>query len=192
MKNQFGAAVAAVALCLATPAAAQNAEIKPVERPDPASLSLPDMAFKSTPRDVRRYDTYYYFHKPGVSYERAFADFDQCHGYALSSQLGLLTPTIIPLGAAALQDDSSRRAAYSNAFAMYGLVGLGIAAIFISEAEDDNARATVRKCMTYKHYGRYGLSRALFKKIDEGADAQRLGRWALIAAGPASQAEVLP
>lgn len=192
MKNQLGAALAAAALCLAMPATAQNTEIKPVERPDPASLSLPDMAFKPTPKDVRRYDTYYYFHKPGVSYEHAFADLDQCHGYALSSQLSVLTPTIIPLGAAALQDDSSRRAAYSNAFVMYGLIGMGLAAIFISEAEDDNARATVRKCMTYKHYVRYGLSRALFKKIEEGADAQRLGRWALIAAGPAPQAQVLP
>lgn len=192
MKNQLGAALAAAALCLAIPAAAQDAEIKPVERPDPTSLSLPDLAFKPTPRDIRRYDTYYYFHKPGVSYERAFADFDQCHGYALSSQLGMLTPTIIPLGAAAIQDGSSRRAAYSNAFAMYGLVGMGIAAIFISEAEDGNARATVRKCMTYKNYVRYGLNRALFKKIEEGTDAQRLGRWALIASGPAPQAEVLP
>jgi hypothetical protein len=104
----------------------------------------------------------------------------------------MLTPTIIPLGAAAVQDDSSRRAAYSNAFAMYGLIGMGIAAIFISEAEDGNARATVRKCMTYKHYDRYGLSRTLFKKIEEGTDAQRLGRWALLASGPAPQAEALP
>lgn len=188
MKNQLGAALAVAALCLAMPAAAQIIEIKPVERPDPASLSLPDMAFKPTPRDIRRYDTYYYFHKPGVSYERAFTDFDQCHGYALSSQFGMLTPTIIPLGAAAIQDESSRRAARANAFVMFGLLG----SILISEAEDGNARATVRKCMTYKKYVRYGLSRALFKKIEEGTDAQRLGRWALLAASPAPQTEVLP
>src|ERR1043165_3550951 len=68
-----------VACCLnATFAGAQTIVVKVLERPDPTTVTVPDMAFKPGRSDLRGFDDYFYFHKSGVSYERAFTDMDQC------------------------------------------------------------------------------------------------------------------
>jgi hypothetical protein len=76
-------------------------------------------------------------------------------------------------------------------FPMFGLGGMILANALIADAEADMAIATSRKCMAYKGYGRYGVSRALSKQIDSGDDAEKTGRRALIASGAAPKTGML-
>ena len=174
--------MAAVPLALLLSPASAQTVITPLERPDAASVTVPDMAgFKPTPKDARNFDDYFYFHKSGVSYERAFDDLEQCRVYAASAQLIAPMPTIIPVGDVATSGPKvSQR------------IGIGILpAILIASAEEDTAIATMRTCMAFKGYGRYGTSRALFKQIDQGSDTEKQARRAVIASGPAPAGEAI-
>src|SRR6266404_209962 len=66
-----GLAAAVMGVWLCSGAIANPWTIKPFERPERANITVPDLAFLPTPEDVRKYDTYYYFYKTGVSYEAA-------------------------------------------------------------------------------------------------------------------------
>lgn len=137
------------------------------------------VGFKPTPKDVRRFDDYYYFHKSGVSYEHAFADLEQCRVYAAMAQLIPRMPTVIPVGDVPVRTDGVRFGTPSP----FGYVGGAFANSLIAAGEEENSTATNRRCMTYKGYRRFGTSRALFKQIDGGGDAEKEARKALLASG---------
>jgi len=151
--------------------AEQDGVLKPLDRPDPNSVSV------STP-EVESGDAYFYFYKAGVSYQRAFSDLDECRMYSLQAQLTPVPPKFIPLGSDAVKSESTDRAA-----AQFGLVGLLIIGPIIRSGEEDAAEASNRRCMMYKGYGRYGTSRASWKQLKAGTEAERLARLALIASG---------
>jgi hypothetical protein len=183
------AALAALALAAlaATPAAADGT-LKPLDRPDPATVAVPDLAFTPKPGDVRNYDDYFYFYKPGVTYETAFADIDTCRMYGESARLSTLPPKFVPLGA-----DAVRR---PNAFAngagfQYGLVGVLIVGLIVEAAEEDATSSTSRRCLHYKGYVRYGTRWDIAKKISAGSDVERVARMARIASGSVPQTEAL-
>jgi hypothetical protein len=173
-------------LCLAglqLPANSQTV-ITPLERPNATSITVPDVAgFKPTPKDVRNFGDYFYFHKSGVSYERAFADLEQCRINAAMAQVTALVPTVMPLG-----DAPTTAPKLSQ---NYFLFGGPLMNILIAEAEDENGAATNRKCMAYKGYRRYGTSRVLFKQVDSGTTAEKQARRALIASGPVPGGEAM-
>ncbi len=180
------AAIAALALAgfAITPAIADGV-LKPLDRPDPATVTIPDLAFTPTPGDVRNYDDYFYFYKPGVTYETAFADIDTCRMYGESARLVTVPPKFVPLGADAVR----RPNAMANGVgAQYGVVGLLIAGLII---EEDATNATSRRCLHYKGYVRYGTRWDIAKKIAAGSDVERVARMASIAAGAAPQTEAL-
>lgn len=180
---QAGVAALAFSGLLVLPAAGQTA-ITLLQRPDAASITVPDMAsFKPAPSDMRRFDDYFYFHKEGVSYERAFADLEQCRINAAMAQLVPQVPEIIPVG-----DEATGNPQLSNRTFLFG--GM-IAAFLIAEAEGDYAAFTNRRCMAFKDYRRYGTSRALFKQLDSGSDTEKQARKALIASGPSPAAEAI-
>ena len=160
--------------------------LKPLERPDSTTITVPDMTFTPGKADLRRFDEYFYFHKSGVSYERAFADLDQCRMYSQMAQLVPLMPRYIPLGGDPVKTPGPSS---WNAFPMFGLVGVLMADIIVADVTEDLAIATGRKCMAYKGYQRYGTSRKIFKQIDSGTDTEKLTRKALIASGPEPQLE---
>jgi len=130
-------------------------------------------------------DDYSYFFKSDVSYETAFADLDECRMYSLEAHFGK-PPRFVPLGAAAVKGESllSNEAAQERVLLMWGLVGGLIANAFIQSAEDDAVDTANRRCMMYKGYSRYGITRATWKQITAGTDAEKLARLALIASGP--------
>jgi len=172
-----------------TPALAETETmLKPLERPDAATVAVPDMAFTPGKADIRRFDDYFYFHKDGVSYDRAFADLDQCRMYGQMVQLIPQIPAYVPLGGDAVKPPGPSG---SNAFMMSGFVGVFLAEIIIANAMESRAIATERKCLAYKGYLRYGTSRNIFKQIDGGTDTEKLARKALIASGPAPQTEAI-
>ena len=177
-----------VACCLnATFAGAQTIVVKVLERPDPTTVTVPDMAFKPGRSDLRGFDDYFYFHKSGVSYERAFTDMDQCRIQSEMAQLAPPIPRFIPLGGEPAKEPGFHVPVYSQ----YGVAGAIIGEIFIEAATEDLTAATGRKCMAYKGYHRYGTTRAIYKQIDSGTDGEKLARKAVIASGPPPQAEAL-
>jgi hypothetical protein len=191
--TRFGIALAVAGLALSTAAAADGViALEPLKAPDPATITAPALPLTFGPKDRIDADSYFYFHKQGVSYEAAFADLDQCRLYAQSATLFAQPPKFVPLGTTTIRRDpvTPNTDFYYN---QYGLVG-GVTASIIfmavtAQVNEDNHNATVRRCMAYKGYKRYGLSSAASGKIDTGTEAEKQARRALIAAGPAPQSK---
>ncbi|MGH3428466.1 MAG: hypothetical protein ACRDQZ_13015, partial [Mycobacteriales bacterium] len=160
-------------------AAAQ--QIVALTRPDPATVTIPDVTVPLSDRDARNFEDDYFFQKPGVSYETAFADIDTCRMYGLSARAISAPPTVVPLSGAVVQRSES---ASPRLFSQYGVVGGLIAGALIAEAEEDAAQGAVRRCLFYKGYRRYGTSRAVFDAINSGTDVDKAARMARIASGP--------
>ena len=190
MTNRWAPMAAIMGCWLASvPAWAENDTVlKPLERPDPATITLPDMTIKPTKPDPRRSDEYFYFHKSNVSYERAFSDLDQCRMYSQMAQLVAPMPRFIPLGGEQIEPTGPDG---WSTFPMFGFAGMMIANWLIAEGQEEMAITTNRRCMAYKGYQRYGISRAIFKQIESGTDTEKLARKARIASGSAPQTEAL-
>jgi hypothetical protein len=170
-----------VVLSMSGPLLADETSLRPLQRPDPASVTVAKL-------DVSSSDDYFYFWKPTVSYETAFSDLDDCRIYSLSANfLAGPPPRFVPFGS---QPTGSERGQSANigASGMYGPMGSAIAALIfapvVESVEDDNAQAANRRCMAYKGYSRYGTSSASWKQLRMGTDADKLARMALIASGP--------
>ncbi|HKY18346.1 MAG TPA: hypothetical protein VJL82_05380 [Rhizomicrobium sp.] len=156
--------------------------------PDPTTVTIPDLSFKPSKRDAGRYDEYFYFHKSGVSYEKAFTDLQECAAYSQVFQFMLSPPHFVPLGSEPYKADQSQH--YDNAFLQFGLIGVGILGFAMDILASYDERVNTRRCMGYKHYQRYGTSRAIWRQIDKGNVAsQKIARLALIASGPVPAGE---
>ncbi len=185
MRVSAGAAMVAC-LCLAAPPALADGPIAPLVRPDPATITVPDTTAPLKPNDARRADDYFYFYKPGVPYETAFADIDQCRIYSLQARLIAGPPRFVPLDAPAV----SHHIELQNA-AAYGVIGELIGGIIVAGAEDDAAIATNRRCMFYKGYRRYGTTHDIVRQIEAGTDTDKAARLARIASGAAPQTQAI-
>jgi hypothetical protein len=172
-------AVAAFLACLIiNPALAdERTVLKPLDRPDPASVTVPKL--ETTPSG-----DYFFFHKTGVTYERAFSDLDDCRIYSLQARLGILPPRFVPLGSTAMKSEGVPSGPF---FLMFGVVGALIAMPLVENAEGDNADTTNRRCMMYKGYSRYGTTREAWKQITAGTAADKLARMALMASAAEPQ-----
>jgi hypothetical protein len=181
----------AAALCLSgTPAVAQTF-MKQLERPDPATVSVPDIAFTPTKSDINHFDEYFYFHKPGVRYERAFADLNQCRTYGMVATVYGPPPVLAPLGGeldGQRIDPLGRKNPLTDKNGEY--VGI-LPAIFITNYMEELARGTERRCMMWKGYARYGVSRTLWQQIETGSAAEKLARMAVLASGPAPTVQAI-
>ena len=176
--------VAASLLACAGPAAAEG-ELKPLDPPDPARISVPDISAKPGRGDASDYDVHFFFHKPGVTYRAAFADLDECRMYALTTTVTAEPPRFVPLGSDTVQERNT------PIVSSYGLIGVALGAFLLERAEEESDRITVNRCMAYKGYARYGTSKAVWNQITAGSDAEKLAREALIASGPKPAAEAI-
>jgi hypothetical protein len=166
--------------------AAAEGGLKPLDPPDPASISVPHMPAVVEHNEAGDYDAYFYFYKPGVSYKSAFADYDQCRMYALTTKSVAVPPRFVPLGSDVIQEKKTTPAYWG-----YGVVGIIISEIFVEQDRRDTDRATIKRCMAYKGYLRYGTSEAIWTEINAGDDAESVARKALIASGPKPAAEAI-
>ncbi len=150
--------------------------------PDPATVVTPELAFTATPEDEGTFDKYYYFHRAETSFPEALADLRECDGFASG-----LTANY-----------QYQQAPYPYNGTMAGAAG-GIianammAAIFMPAEKRRVRRINMRRCMGYKGYGRFGLSKELWRKFnfEEGfsgeAEERRqamIAQQAKVAAGP--------
>jgi len=190
MPHRVKAAISVVVfLTLRSPVFAEEPALAPLERPSPASVSVQNLPLPSSQADRRGSDDYFYFHKSGVTYEVAFADLDQCRLYVLTSSWVTGAPRFVPLGANVVQMPTipaGKTAPSANA-PQYRLVGWFLAAAIVQPAWEEHGRDVNRRCMSFKGYRRYAVSRTVFEQIDVGTDAEKLARMALIASGPQPQ-----
>ncbi|MBX9859628.1 MAG: hypothetical protein K2Y20_08580 [Sphingomonas sp.] len=137
-----------LAAALALPAAAIAQEQAAPEGPDititdPEKIPLPTLSFTETPADVGDYDKYFYFARANTDFATAFADIKDC-------------------------DDLARNP--SGKWKSAGAGGILGALLDSAMNEGPAARATrrvsMRRCMFYKGYSRFGLPRALWVRFN--------------------------
>lgn len=180
--------LAAALICASRMGAAAAQDAGPIVMPDPATITVPDLAFKPTRGDIRNYDSYFYFNKPGVGYEKAFADIMECRSYSQVFSFMPPTPDFVPLGSEPYAADMSDK--YANAALGFGLIGVGVLGFAMDILSDYDKNSNMRRCMGYKGYKRYGTAYAVWRQIDKGKDeAPKIARLALIASGPSPLGE---
>lgn len=167
------------------PAAQANAAI------DPATLTMPNLAFTETPAISGDYDKYYFFHRADTGFAEAHADVLECDAFASglrTTRGGNGIPT------------------YAYAYGIGGVIG-GIAGSVLADAIHGSAarrkmrRINMRNCMGFKGYTRHGLSKDLWEAFNfeegngrENEESRRLAlaTQALVAsAGPKPATEAL-
>lgn len=186
-------AFAAVLACMALPAAAQENPVpgkgaEPMSDaewmgwvPDPAEIEMPVLDFTEDRDDRKNYEKYYYFHRADTGFAEALGDLRECDGFARGITRGSFYP-----------DTTAANAQYGMfagevAGAIVGAIGT---AIFAPAEARLTRRVSMRRCMFYKGYARFGLDKELWEafNFEEGTrdvaeeDRQRkLAQQALVA-----------
>lgn len=191
---RFAILAASAMLAAATPAVAQDTAEATTARkpandaewrawmPEEAAISMPALVFAESPEDATNYQKYYYFHRPDTSFADALADIRQCDEFARGLYGGDYYP------------NPAYTALYGVGGALGGAIGGAMAqAIYGSAEERRKRRVNMRRCMSFKGYQRYGLSKDLWQEFnfEEGnrevpeAERQRmLAMQAKVASGP--------
>lgn len=147
--------------------------------PDPATIALPDMTPTSDPGVIRDGWKHFYFHKAGVGYAEAYADFAECYRFLPVDGMSPLLPTFAP---------------WTEPLVLrpippgpnpYGLVGMGIAALVAGPLERRAYQARLRRCLEPRGYVRYALSEEVWERLVDNYSAQSIALQALAASGPA-------
>jgi len=183
MKISFllGCAVAAGLACGS--ASAQTAAAPAL--PDPASIKTPDVAAGAPELDASGDAKYFYFHRDGVSFERAAADFSECFSYANPPIPPVRLPAFVELNETAPRGGSVGPSPW-------GLTGAVIGAILMPSLNRRNAMGNMRVCMGFKAYKRYPTTKEAYLALNEGDDlGASILMLAKIASGPVPQSESL-
>lgn len=145
---------------------------------DPAAISVPSLSFTADRQFEKDFDKYYYFHRDATTFTMALADIRDCDNLSR----GLASP-------------------YGNIEAPFPNIGNGVlGAIFGSAQVRALRRISMRRCMFYKSYQRYGLSKDLWQKfnfeegyspIKEKARQGFLMQQAKVASGPKPTTQAL-
>jgi hypothetical protein len=153
--------------------------------PDPATIPMPKLEFAEIAADVDNYEKYYYFNRTSTSFAEALGDLRDCDELSRGLRTGA----------------GINQAAY----AQYGIASAAIAsalvaAIFGSSAKRQMRRVNIRRCMHYKGYARYGLTKDLwisfnfeegFSGLDEPKRQGFLFQQAKVASGAKPSAKEL-
>lgn len=184
--------VQALGMGMATPAAAETEAESASGMPDPTKLMMPALAFAATPQDALDYDKFFYFHRSGTSFADAYADIKECDSLASG---------VSYYGGGNSSAISGAMANYGMAGAVGGAIGSALAdAIFGSAERRRLKRISLRNCMGFKGYARYGLSQDLWKKFNfeeglgrkkEDVREEAMELQALVASGPPPQTKEL-
>lgn len=156
------------------------------------AVEMPDLSYSPDPTVAADFDKYFYFHREGTDFSRAYADITECD--ALASGINFY------MGGSdfAMQNAVAQ---YGAAGAIGGAIGgLMADAIFGSAERRRIKRLNLRNCMFYKGYDRFGLEKELWQRFhfEEGLSRENaedrdraLLQQARVASGPRPQTEVL-
>jgi len=154
-----------------------------------ASAPPPAISYETDAQDIKRFSRYFISHKTGVSLDKARADIDECLRYAMgANEMGIQMftpiPDFVPLEEAKSYQDGAPKAHSGQ----YGLVGDVMAALIVPGVNRAIAQSNVRRCMGYKNYDRYGISKEAWKSLNEVDHGQRVNWLAEIASKNAPEA----
>jgi hypothetical protein len=162
-----------------TPTAAPAAAPAAASELPPPNLKMPPLPPAFTEKDRDSSDDRYFFHKEGVSYQRALSDIQLCAGYSKTVELIAKPKDFVPLGTDAVPRDVSTQTRTSLEWS-YGLIGLWLG----NYVENQILDGGLRRCLAYKGYKRYAVSRAAYSQIERGSEAELMARRAIVASGP--------
>lgn len=161
----------------AAPAAAQP--LAPPAPPDPATLTLPDMTPTRDQGVIRDGWKHFYFHKAGVGYAEAYADFAECYRFlpvpgTASTYFPAFSPWSEPIVPRPMPWEPNR----------FGLVGGVILAIVSGPLERRNYQARLRRCLEPRGYIRYPLAEEVWEALVDRYSPRSIALQALAASGP--------
>ncbi|MDC8754322.1 hypothetical protein OIK40_06650 [Erythrobacter sp. sf7] len=168
-------------------------EMKTFSAEEIEAVAMPDLAYTPDPVIAGDFDKYFFFHREGTDFSRAYADIIECD--SLASGINFY------MGAS----DAAIAAASANYGMLAGGIGGAIGglmadAIFGSAERRRIKRVNLRNCMYFKGYDRYGLEKDLWQAFhfEEGLSRENakdreaaLRKQARVASGPKPQYEVL-
>lgn len=159
-------------------AAAAPASAQDQPPPDPATVTLPDMT-PTRDRDVIEDGwKHFYFHKAGVSYAEAYADFAECYRFLPVPGMTNLLPAFVPWGEPLVLRP---RPPAPN---QYGLIGAAIGAMVAGPIERRAHQARLRRCLEPRGYVRYPLDEDRWERLIDNYSEASIARQALAASGP--------
>jgi hypothetical protein len=178
MRGTSGLAGAlALLLGSAAPASAQTDA-----PPDPATIALPDMTPPRDPAVIKDGWKHFYFHKAGVSYAEAYADFSECYRYlpvaGANPNLPMFAPWRQTPGVQVIQPTYN-----------YGLIGMGIAALVAGPIERKAYQSRLRRCLETRGYVRYPLSESVWKRLIDDYSERSIALQAKAATLPTPDSE---
>ncbi len=154
-----------------------------------ATLEMPKLEFAETPEDAKNFDKYYFFRRDETDFATAYADINECDGYAR----GLVSSY--------KYQDAPYPYAGTLAGAAGGMIANAMmAAIFVPGEKRRMRRVNMRQCMGFKGYDRIGLSKENWEafNFEEGTGAEEeqsrlkaLKLQALVASKAAASEKVL-
>lgn len=166
-------------LCIASPVSAQEITAQGI---DPATITTPDLTFVPTAKDRTNFHKYFYYWKPGVSFERAHSDLSECYLFVTPR------PAYLPFHLD-ISDEVLLAPPPRSGATQFGLIGAILAGPVVPDMSFEAIQQRFRTCMGFKNYVRYGTSEALWKQI-HGKDGERSLRIiAKIASGPEPEGE---
>lgn len=172
------AALTLAALMFCGQAAAQDA------LPDPATISVPDLASSTDPKVQKEGYKFFFFHNPSISFADAYADIAECRSFLARDGLATLPsfrPWVEPV----------KRKTKIYGASPYGLVGAAMASIIVPKLERGQRNNKLRRCMTPRGYARYAIAEADWDRLNEGDEPAIIAMQAKLASGPKpSTAEV--
>jgi hypothetical protein len=170
------------ALAAALGGAASPAFAQADAPPDPSSITLPDMTPTRDRRVIADGWKHFYFHKAGVTYAEAYADFAECYRFlprgALLAGLPMFAPWRETPGGVEFRPTNN-----------YGLVGMAIAALVQGPLERRHRQSRMRRCMEPRGYVRYPLAEDAWRRLIDGYSRGSIALQALAASGPTPDLE---
>lgn len=154
------------------------------------NLTAADLIFEADEKHTKEFHKYFFFHKQGVSFDQALNDFGECNVYqdgpAGSEDMII---NIMPRFVSLSEKESYKPYVYNQNDG--GVVGAIIGDIVGAPILQKNRAQRLRKCMEYKSYDRYGISKDKWKLIHKSATNNYVEISASIASGPSPKTEKL-
>lgn len=180
-RKPAGLALAALCMVSVAPGAAM-AQIAP---PDPASVTLPDLALFDSAANSHQPPAYFYLTNPSVSYGEAYADLADCYRFrAIGPQLDL--QTFVPWVEGTAGPDP--RKDQTSAASPYGVVGAALATwlvpALLAAQRRGEANMRLRTCMVPRGYTAHPLAKSVWMQLQSANDAETVARFAKLATLP--------
>jgi hypothetical protein len=154
-------------------------------RPDPASVTIPDLSSASDPSFAAQGWKYFFFHKQGISFDKAYSDFEECFRFLPVPNVSVSLPMFAPW------DEKPGVKDLGFVPNNYGLMGAVIGELIAGPLERRAHQSRMRLCLETRGYVRYPLSKAAWERLIDVYSEQSIAMQATAASGPKPRAVVV-